>query len=334
MGSHVTPPRLEGRIRLPDGRQIGFAEYGIPTGDPVLWFHGTPGARRQIPQLAREIAEQRNVRLIAFERPGIGDSEPHAYGSVRDWAIDVRHLVDRLGIDRFGLIGLSGGGPYALACAHEMPDRVVTACVLGGVAPSHGDDAPPGGVVGRFRNFGGFVDVMRVPLGVGASVFVYGIRPFKNQMFDLYMWISPEGDKRVFRRPEMREMLLDDLISASRRGVRSLVYDVRLFLRPWGFSVRDIRVPVRFWHGDADSIVPLLHAEHLAALVPDSELRVRAGESHLGTLDAAHEVIDMILELWHRVPENDGPRGARPSRDTVVATPAVGPKYDDPTEAY
>ena len=165
-------------------------------------------------------------------------------------------------------------------------------------------------------------------------MFVYGIRPLKNQMFDLYMWISPEGDKRVFRRPEMREMLLDDLMNASRRGVRSLVYDVRLFFRPWGFSVRDIRVPVRFWHGDADNIVPLSHAEHLAALVPDSELRVRAGESHLGTLDAAREVIDMILELWHREPENDGPLGTPSLRDTAVATPAVWPEDHDHTEGY
>ena len=297
--ARVTPPRLEGRIRLPDGRHVGFAEYGTPGGRPVVWFHGTPGARRQIPQAAREAAVARDVRLVAFDRPGIGDSAPHTYADVRETARDVAHLLDQLGVERFGIIALSGGGPYALACAHEMPDRVVAACVLGGVAPSHGNDAPDGGLVGTFRGFGAVVDVLTLPLGIAASAFVQCIKPIKHQVYDLYTRISPEGDQRVLRRHEMREMFLDDLLGASRRGVRSIVYDARLFLRPWGFSVRDIRVPVRFWHGDADNIVPLAHAEHLVALVPDAELRVRRGESHIGTLDAAPEIIDVLLGLWN-----------------------------------
>jgi pimeloyl-ACP methyl ester carboxylesterase len=300
MGHELTPPRIEGRIRLPDGRQLGFAEYGVPTGDPILWFHGTPGARRQIPQLAREAAFERNIRLVALERPGIGDSPGHSYRSVRDWSTDVGYVVDHIGIGRFGLIALSGGGPYALACAHDMPDRVIAACILGGVCPSRGDDAPAGGFINFFRPVAPVIDLLYRQVGVGASLLVWGlrVRPLADWAFDLYIGISPEGDKRVFRRPEMREMFMDDLLRASRKGVRSLAYDARLFLRHWGFSVRDIRVPVRWWHGDADNFVPLSHAEHVVPLIPDAELSIRPGESHLGSLDAVTDVIETILALW------------------------------------
>lgn len=112
------------------------------------------------------------------------------------------------------------------------------------------------------------------------------------------MLTSPEGDRRVFRRPEMRAMFLDDLNTAARKGLGAAVHDLVLFAREWGFLLRDIRVPIRFWHGDADHIVPLAHGEHQAALVADSELRVRHGESHLGNLDASEEFLDVILSLW------------------------------------
>jgi pimeloyl-ACP methyl ester carboxylesterase len=296
--SHLTPPRLEGRIRLPDGRQLGFAEYGRPTGDPILWFHGTPGARRQIPELARTASVEHNIRLVALERPGIGDSPGHAYDRIRDWTSDVGYVVDHLGIGRFGLIALSGGGPYALACAHDMPERVVAACILGGVCPSFGDDAPDGGLINFFRPVAPLLDYVHAPLGIGLSLAVYALRPLANRAFDFYISISPEGDQRVFRRPEMREMFMDDLLRSSRKGTRSLTYDARLFLRDWGFSLRDIQVPVRWWHGDADNLVPLSHAEHVVGIIPDAQLTIRHGESHLGSLDAAPEIIRAILDMW------------------------------------
>jgi pimeloyl-ACP methyl ester carboxylesterase len=123
-------------------------------------------------------------------------------------------------------------------------------------------------------------------------------RPLESQAFSLFMRISPEGDQRVFARPEMKEMFLADLRTAARRALKAPIYDAVLFGRHWGFSPRDVVVPVRFWQGDADNIVPLDHGHHLAALVPDSELRVRPGESHLGALDLADEILDAILACW------------------------------------
>src|SRR5262249_22818118 len=143
----LPPPRFEGSVLLRDRRALGYAEFGPATGRPILWFHGTPGACRQIPPEARTACWDRNVRLISVERPGIGASTPHAYRAVVEFADDVRVLAEGLQVDRCAVVGLSGGGPYALACAHEMPERVVAAALLGGVAPAVGPEAAPGGVV-------------------------------------------------------------------------------------------------------------------------------------------------------------------------------------------
>ena len=121
----VLPPRLEGTVVVAPDRRLGFAEFGPPDGLPVLWFHGTPGARRQIPVEARALARSRGLRIVGIDRPGIGSSTPHLYGSILDFSTDIERVLESLGIDRFAVIGLSGGGPYALGVARALPERVV-----------------------------------------------------------------------------------------------------------------------------------------------------------------------------------------------------------------
>jgi pimeloyl-ACP methyl ester carboxylesterase len=264
-----------------------------------LWFHGTPGGRRQVPPAARRLAGSEGVRIIGVERPGVGASTPHVYRDLRGWAGDVEQVLDTLGVDRVGLIGLSGGGPYVLACSHELTDRVTAAVVLGGVAPTEGRDAVPGGLVDAARRFRQPLGWMRVPIGSGLTVLARALRPVESAALELYARISPEGDQRAFRSPGMKEMFLDDLRrGAAGVGLRSVADDVLLFTRDWGFSISDIMIPVRFWHGDADHIVPLEHARHMVGLMPDAELTVRPDESHLGTLVAGDAAVRTVLELW------------------------------------
>jgi pimeloyl-ACP methyl ester carboxylesterase len=130
------------------------------------------------------------------------------------------------------------------------------------------------------------------------TALVWGLRPVASPAFNLVARLFPPGDRVVFARPEMKAIFIDDLVHGSRWGLRAPVYDVLLFCRPWGFRLRDIHVPIRFWHGDSDHLVPLQHARHQASLVPDSRLSVRRGESHLGGLGAAEEIFDAILSLW------------------------------------
>lgn len=318
------PPRLEGTVLLPDRRTLGFAEFGPPNGKAVFWFHGTPGARRQIPPEARLAAEELGVRLIGIDRPGVGDSTPHLYPSLQDWAADIGKVADRLGIGRFGLIGLSGGGPYVLACAHAFPKRVVAAAILGGVAPTQGPDAAEGGLVAFATRFEPLFAHLHEPLGVMLTLLIWALRPVASPGFNLFVHFSPVGDQAVFERPEMKAMFIDDLLHGSRWGLRAPVYDVLLFSRPWGFRLRDIQVPIRFWHGDADHLVPLAHGQHQARLIRDASLSVRPGESHLGSLAAAEEILDAILALWGgetQSRQKPRRRGVAPRRAVSRPTP-------------
>jgi pimeloyl-ACP methyl ester carboxylesterase len=291
-------PRIEGSALLDDGRRLGFAEFGVPTGRPIFWFHGTPGARRQIPAEARKAAEECNVRLIGIDRPGVGDSTPHAYLTFDEWARDMATVADCLGVGQFGLIGLSGGGPYVLACAAALPRRVVAGYVLGGVAPARGADAAPGGPVAFAAYFAPVYELLHEPLGVLLTLLAWTARPFASPALDLYARLSPRADRAVFARPEMKAMFLDDLLHGSRWGLRAPIYDLLLFCRPWSFRLRDIKVPIHFWHGNRDHLVPFAHAEHQAKLVPGATLVERNGESHLGSLGAAKEILDAILVSW------------------------------------
>ena len=178
-------------------RRLGFAEFGPPEGRPIVWLHGTPGGRRQIPQSARFAAEALGLRIVGIDRPGIGSSTPHRYGSVLDFVTDLTTVCDHLGFERFAVIGLSGGGPYALASCYALPDRVAVGGVLGGVAPARGDDAHPGASSDGRRPSApcpGLLDA----LVVGADGRRWALRPVRSPAFDLYARISPEGDQRVF----------------------------------------------------------------------------------------------------------------------------------------
>jgi pimeloyl-ACP methyl ester carboxylesterase len=281
-----------------DGRRIGFAEFGSPQGRAVFWLHGTPGARRQIPEPARVAAIKRDIRLIGIDRPGVGFSTPHLYHQVLDFASDLRNVADVLGIEDFGLIGLSGGGPYLLAAAYEMPDRIPAAVVLGGAAPSVGPDAADGGIVSLTARFQSVLSPLREPLAFLVSTFIRVARPVGSPALDLYARLSPEGDRRLLGRPEFKAMFLDDLLNGSRTGLRAPIYDAVLFGRDWGFSVRDVKVPIKWWHGDADHIIPLRHGEHVVSLLPDADLHIQPGESHLGGLGEAEAVLDALLAAW------------------------------------
>jgi pimeloyl-ACP methyl ester carboxylesterase len=293
----LTPPRREGTVVVRGKRKLGFAEFGVESGRTVLWFHGTPGARRQIPEDARVMAAAKELRIIGIDRPGIGFSTAHLHRSIVDVVPDIEMLLDQLEVERFAVIGLSGGGPYALATAFCLPDRVKVAGILGGVAPNVGGDSIPGGLVGFLAPTLPALPWVRRPLSHVLRGIVACAAPIGSQALRLYSRVSPEGDRVVLEREEIEAMFLDDLMKNSRRRLGAPVDDLILFLRPWGFSVRDITVPVRWWHGDADQIVPYAHGQHMVSLIPDAQLYTRPGESHLGGLGAAEEVLTTLLKF-------------------------------------
>ena len=290
----ITAARLEGTVRVRNGRKLGIAEFGTPDGQPIIWFHGTPGARRQIPEEARQLADARGLRIVGIDRPGVGLSDTHLYENVFDFVPDLEMVVDQLGIERFAAVGLSGGGPYALAAAAGLKGRVPAVGVLGGVVPSVGPDSPPGGWVGFAKRFKSVMPMMRHPSGYLLTGFVRVLKPLGPQALELYARTTPPGDREVLTRPDVKEMFLDDLSNNGGRSMRALMADGILFTREWGFEPTDVDVPVWWWHGDADNIVPLSHAEWLVPRLKHGVLFLRHDESHLGGLGIATEVIDHV----------------------------------------
>jgi pimeloyl-ACP methyl ester carboxylesterase len=294
----IDRPKLEGNIAVGEDRQIGFAEFGDPQGRAVFWLHGTPGARRQIPTEARAFAAQKNIRLIGIDRPGIGSSTPYQYENVLGFTEDLRTIADTLGINRFAVIGLSGGGPYTLATASAMPDRVVMAAVLGGVAPLIGEDGISSGLMELAKIVRPIIEVADTPIRWVAGSLIKVIAPFGSPALDLYARISPDGDRNLLSRPEFKAMFLDDLLNGSRKQLAAPFADIVVFARDWGFRLADIKVPVRWWHGDADHIVPYAHGQHAVARIADAEMYTLPGESHLAGLGVPEEILTKILEVW------------------------------------
>jgi pimeloyl-ACP methyl ester carboxylesterase len=298
--SNPKRPALEGTVAVRGDRRLSFAEYGSIKGPAIVWMHGTPGARRQIPLEARAIAEQRGLRIIGIDRPGIGSSSPHLYLDILDWTHDLEILLETLGVGTVRLIGLSGGGPYALAAGAAFPDRVHGIGILGGVAPTRGADAVGGGLIQLAVRLAPLLGVARVPLGVALTQAIRLVRPLAGPGLDLYAAVQPPGDKNLLSRPEFKAMFLDDLLNGSRFQSSAALNDLVLFTREWGFTAADVRVPVRWWHGDADHIVPFAHGRHLVERLPDAALSVIDGESHLGGLGIAEEVLTTLMELGPR----------------------------------
>ncbi|ORB83502.1 alpha/beta hydrolase [Mycobacterium kansasii] len=295
----IARPKIEGNIAVGEDRQIGFAEFGAPQGRAVFWLHGTPGARRQIPTEARVYAEHHNIRLIGVDRPGIGSSTPHQYETISAFADDMRTISETLGIEKMAVVGLSGGGPYTLACAAGLPDKVVAAGVLGGVAPTHGPDAISGGLMNLGLRVAPLLRLGGTPLRLSASLMIRAARPVASPALDVYALLSPQADRHLLARPEFKAMFLDDLLNGSRKQLAAPFADVIVFARDWGFRLEEIKVPVRWWHGDHDHIIPFSHGEHVVSRLPKAELLHLPGESHLAGLGRGEEILATMMKVWN-----------------------------------
>ena len=282
-------------MTLADGRALAWAEFGDPDGDVVLWCHGTPGARHQIPPDAPAHALATGVRIVTPDRPGVGGSHPDPTRDLVSWAGDVDQLLDHLGVPRAAVAGLSGGGPHVLALAHELPDRTSAGALLGGMVPLVGPDAPHS-TPELLPLLMGMAHRLRGAVGALMTTVLRPLTPeVGERVMDVALTVLPESDRAVLGSPGFRAMFVADLYEASRQQFRAQSQDVSAFGRGWGFSPRDITVPIRSWHGSADALVPLAHAAHLTALIPGAELEVFQGEGHFAGYARAPEVLDWLM---------------------------------------
>lgn len=292
--------------------------YGDPDGDTVFWFHGTPGARHQLPHDAGDLAMERGLRIVTVERPGTGNSTEHRYDRIVDFATDLGQVADDVAAERFAVVGLSGGGPYLLATAHEHPERMAVGVVLGGIGPTRGIDS----IVSHTMLLvpaALLLERVHRPLSRGLHHVVRALTPYADPAVDLFFNLMP-GDRAHFTaRPLDRRQFTADLVDANNRsGIGSAVSDLILFGRPWGFELRNVKVPIIFYGGSSDIIVPYLHAERQAKRVPRSRLRTYEGRGHFAGYTSPADILDDVREAWPATPRKTPARRKAPAKKAAA----------------
>ena len=291
----MSHPREVLTLRLRDGRTLGYAEYGAPAGKHLLVFHGSPGSRVQV-RAAHGPALARGIRIIAPDRPGLGLSTRLPGRRIADWPKDVRELADALGIGRFAVIGVSGGGPYVAACAWGLPERVTRAGIISGVGPpGHGADLGSGL---RARERTALHLVLHTPWLLHA-VMTAGARPSRRWAERIFAWVralASPADRPILQRPDVAECLIAGMKEAFRRGGQGPADEVLLLTRPWTFRPEEIRIPVRLWHGEADGVVPVAMGRSLAAAIPDCRAEFIPGAGHYLVFDRIGPFLDAMIE--------------------------------------
>jgi len=272
-------------IRLPDGRQLGYAEYGDPKGMPLLFFHGTPGSRLRLSHID-PLARDLGVRVVAPERPGFGLSDFQPKRTLLDWVHDVEVLADRLRLEHFATMGISSGGPYVAATAYKLPDRVTKAALISAGGPLTLPDATRGmrstdrlGV--RLARSGPWaVNLLMRNMARGTN------KP--ERLRKQFMSRLSPVDAAALQRDEVWNRRLADLREAFRNGPSGASWDLVLSARPWGFQLEEIQVPTCLWHGELDTTTPVALARAMARAIPNCQATFVPGEGHL-SLFLKHE---------------------------------------------
>ncbi|MRX42188.1 alpha/beta fold hydrolase [Agromyces kandeliae] len=256
----------------------------------MVWHAGSPHTGEPLEPLARA-ARARGIRLITFARPGYGGSTSRPARDVASVADDVAAIADALDVDRFAVVGYSGGGPHALACAALLPDRVTAAAVLASPAPYGGDDDWFAGMHGPGA------------LRAAAASRDERMRFAETDEFDPAQFIDSDfaalgGEWGAVGRDAGR---------AESAGPGGLVDDDVAFTRAWGFDLAGVRVPVLLVQGELDRVIPRAHAVRLVAGLPDARLWMRLDDGHVAVLEVVPEVLDWLVERWG---SNPGPRSS------------------------
>ncbi|MDQ1435601.1 MAG: hypothetical protein QOF59_2417 [Actinomycetota bacterium] len=293
----VETPRSR-TVRTADGRVTGYYEYGDADGRPVIALHGTPACGAGF-AWADGRARGRGIRLLAPDRPGVGDSDAWAPGqgrTVAEYAPALQSFADALDLATFAVVGYSGGGPYALAAAHALADRIPAAAVVSGAGQV--------GVWASVRDFETTDWILtqlanRAPLVANivltASAHAANLAPRTSLRFAKFE--MSRADHAVMAQFPSARAALAVFSQSCRRGARGVVDDYAALGRTWGFAVEEIAIPVRCWHATADPIVPLSHSEELVRRVPNAQLSEWDDEGHLAIVDHIGEVLDDLTDL-------------------------------------
>lgn len=285
------------RVALRDGRNLAYVAVGPADGALVLYLHGAIGSPQLVtPELA-SVAGELGIRYVMVSRPGFGGSDPLRGRTLTGFARDVGELADSLGRRRFAVVGVSAGGPYALACAHELPKRVRVAAVVGGMTEG-------GCATGD------------LPVAARLGLQALRVRPQACvQLGDVALGLARRHPRLVARAirasaPAAEREAVDDaaaseraaarFLAAAAGGVDAMVDDYLLCHGPWGFAPRDVRGLVQLWHGMQDPLVPVDAALGLVAALPNVQVALDPDEGHFFYRRRLREILARVASACRR----------------------------------
>jgi pimeloyl-ACP methyl ester carboxylesterase len=269
-----------------------FAEYGDPAGVPLMAFHGTPGSRFMF-RLTDSIARQLNLRVIAPERPGFGLSTFQRRRTLSAWPADAAALANALGIERFAVAGISGGGPYAAACAALLPGRVTALALISPVGPVAGPERPAklGALhLLTFRILPQVPQFYRSLSRIGRLGFLYA----PQAVFGLMLKRASAADGGILARAEVRQNLLHGVAEGFRPGGRGIAAELRIFSKPWNIPLGAISAPSFLWQGTSDRNVPPASSFRLGELIPGCSVTRIEGAGHYWVFNHLQMVMETI----------------------------------------
>jgi pimeloyl-ACP methyl ester carboxylesterase len=272
--------RSNRQMELADGRRLGWAEYGAAEGRPVMYFHGWPASRLE-PRLLDSDCVGIGVRLIAPDRPGMGLSDFKRGRTISEWPKDVVELAEHLGLEKFVVLGVSGGGPYAAACAQAIPGKLAGAMLVCSMGPVENEKAMlgmagPSRLLLRLARAAPWAARLLAPVCLKA---IWG--KGERAMPEALETRLARADQLLLERTELRDSLIASSREAFRHGARGPGWDGYLYSQPWGFKLEETHCRVFLWHGEEDVIVPAAMGRELAARIPGCQARFCPEDGHL-----------------------------------------------------
>jgi pimeloyl-ACP methyl ester carboxylesterase len=278
------PPLRDDAIRLRDGRSLAFAEWGDPQGTTVFYFHGSPVSRLDCPDEA--VTASSRTRLLTVDRPGIGRSDVLPRRTLADWPKDVVELADALGLDEFAVVGWSGGGPYAAACAARIPARLTGVGIGACRHLSQFNFAEnPGAYEELSADEHRLFELAREDPDAAAQAAAEADREWIRALWDSPETFFdkrplPEADRRDFEDPDRKRSFLDAMRESVRQGPEAFAWEAIDVFMPWGFRLADIASDVHVFYGEQDTWVERRHIDFLVDTLPSARLTVWPDSGH------------------------------------------------------
>ena len=286
-------PNTQLSMTLKDGRQLGFAEYGSPDGKPIFFFHGLPGCRLDASHF-HKVALSNHYRLIGIDRPGMGLSTINENRSILSWADDVEEFANHLALQKFAIMGHSGGAPFVAACAYRIPERLDGVAIVAGMGPFEIPEATA--CLNRGQRF--INHAIRMLPWMATACMKLTVLMFKHpKILHAAMKQLPEIDRLSFHSLGSHEEITAILMEPFKGGVSGPAKDMQLTVNPWGFSLANIKLncPVTIWQGGLDRQAPAIHAELYASLIPNAKLTFFKQEGHISLLvNKIEEILQSI----------------------------------------